>query len=124
MQQDEWRGIVTSAKSAILSTRSWGKITEAAWNVMITEVQAVFSLEAQFLFIEAIYLAALSEKKYERPPKGVLLKHLCIFLDSARDRFDSAWITFFSARLTSSRHIFAHGLQTRWKKWRHNITSN
>jgi len=63
----------------VLSKGSWGKITKEAWNKMTTEVQRVFSLEAQFLFTEAVYFAVLQAPKYDRPPKGILLKHLCLF---------------------------------------------
>ena len=53
---------------------------ETTWEQMLEEVRKKFSDEGIYLLHEAVYSAIVSEDKYKRPPKGMLIKHLILIL--------------------------------------------
>lgn len=80
MDAQDFRNLALSPRALGSSNRGWFEIPEETWEAMKSGVQTHFSMEAMYLWMEAIYLAIAQEEKFHRPPKGVVIKHLCVWV--------------------------------------------
>lgn len=76
MQHNKFRQLVFSETEQEQNILSAFTIPIESWSVMMREVEKTFKKQAIYLFIESLYVAALEEEKYDRPPKGMVIKHL------------------------------------------------